>query len=55
MVKKQNRQQRTNDRRYESKDSREIENCSISTELSDDSRDEICLRGHWPFSSEGEG
>lgn len=47
--------QRTNERRYESNDSREIENCSISPELSDDSRDERYLRGQWPFSSEGEG
>lgn len=49
------RAEMSNDRRYESKDSREIENASISPELSDDSRDERCLRGHWLFSSEGEG
>lgn len=52
---KQRRQKRTKDRRYESKDSREMENCSISPELSDDSRDERFLRGHWLFSSAGEG
>lgn len=32
-----------------------MEKCSISPELSDDSRDERCLRGHWLFSSDGEG
>jgi len=49
---------RTKDRRYESKDSREMEKCSMSPKLllvSDEARDDRYLRGHWPFSSVGDG
>lgn len=49
---------RTNDLRYESKDSREMEKCSMSPKLlrvSLEVRAVRYLRGHWPFSSVGEG
>lgn len=50
-------EQRTNERRYESKDSREMEKCSMSPKLllvSVDVRERY-FRGHWPFSSGGDG
>lgn len=53
------REARTNDLRYESKDSREMGKCSISPKLllvSVDALDDRYLRGgHCPFSSVGEG
>lgn len=50
----------TNERRYESNDSREMEKCSISPELpleSEDDRDAVVryLLGHALFSSVGDG
>lgn len=49
--------QRTNDRLYESKDSREMEKCSMSPKLLLVSLDVRAryFRGHWAFSSGGDG